>query len=163
MYYSGVGATATPEMIPQFQAYKGSFPYKTDAKCRVNVVPAWRPAPGEVLNLMPSKSDGVPILKVLTNEAFEFRVQQIMEHIDSPKERATTKTKLVRLLREVGVNDQGKLLIPKDLAAFANVGPDTEVTLCAGDSHFEIWNRAEYERLHGLVAVEEEDDLLAIF
>lgn len=150
-------------MIPQFQAYKGSFPYKTDAKCRVNVVPAWRPAPGEPLNLMPSKSDGVPILKVLTNEAFAFRVQQIAENIDTPKERAAVKTKLVRLLREVSVNDQGKMLIPKDLAAFANIGPDTEVTLCAGDSHFEIWNRAEYERLHGLIAVEEDDDDLAIF
>ncbi|WP_411826032.1 hypothetical protein [Luteolibacter sp. AS25] len=112
---------------------------------------------------MPSKSDGVPILKVLTNEAFEFRVQQIKDHVESPKEQAIKKTKLVRLLREVSVNEQGKLLIPKDLAAFANVGPDTEVTLCAGDSHFEIWNRAEYERLHGLIAVEEDDDDLAIF
>lgn len=149
-------------MIPQFQAYKGSFPYKTDPKNRVTVVPAWRPAPGEALNIMASKSvEGVTILKVLTNEAFEFRVLQIQEHLETPKERALVKSRLVRKLREVTVNDQGKLLIPKDLATIANVGPDTEVTLCAGDSHFEIWNRAEFEK-HNTEDLNLEDDVLGI-
>ncbi len=150
-------------MIPQFQAYKGSFPYKTDSKNRVNVVPAWRPAAGEVLNLMPSISDGVRILKVLTNEAFEYRVERIKLHAKTPKEESVMKTKLVRLLREASVNDQGKLGVPKDLAEFADIGADTEVMLCAGDSHFEIWNRAKYEEIHGLTAVPEEEDHLAIF
>lgn len=150
-------------MIPQFQAYKGSFPYKTDAKCRVNVVPAWRPAPGEVLNVMPSISEGVKVLKVLTNEAFEYRVQRIKDHATSPKEESQMKTKLVRLLREVAVNDQGKMLIPKDLAEYAGIAPDSEVTLSAGDSHFEIWNRSSFDEIFGLAAVPEEEDTLAIF
>ena len=63
-------------MIPQFQQYKGSFPYKTDSKNRVNVVPAWRPVQGEALNLMPSLSEGVKVIKVLTQEAFEYRVER---------------------------------------------------------------------------------------
>ncbi|MGJ8644510.1 MAG: division/cell wall cluster transcriptional repressor MraZ [Luteolibacter sp.] len=150
-------------MIPQFQAYKGSFPYKTDAKSRVNVVPAWRPAPGEALNIMPSVSEGVKVLKVLTNEAFEYRVQRIKDHATSPKEESQLKTKLVRMLREVGVNDQGKMLIPKDLAEYAGIAPDSEVMLSAGDSHFEIWNRASFEEIFGLSAVPEEEDTLAIF
>lgn len=150
-------------MIPQFQQYKGSFPYKTDAKCRVNVVPGWRPVPGEPLNIMPSISEGVKVLKVLTNEAFEYRVQRIKDHATSPKEESQLKTKLVRMLREVGVNDQGKMLIPKDLAEYAAIGADSEVMLSAGDSHFEIWNRESFEKIFGLSAVPEEEDTLAIF
>lgn len=150
-------------MIPQFQQYKGSFPYKTDAKCRVNVVPAWRPVTGEALNIMPSFSEGVKVLKILTNEAFEYRVQRIKDHATSPKEESQLKTKLVRLLREVSVNEQGKMLIPKDLAEYAGIAPDSEVMLSAGDSHFEIWNRESFEKIFGLSAVPEDEDTLAIF
>jgi DNA-binding transcriptional regulator/RsmH inhibitor MraZ len=150
-------------MIPPFQQYKGSYPYKTDAKNRVNVVPGWRPAPGEVFNLMPSISEGVNIIRVLTQEAFEYRVERIKEHASSPKEESQLKTKLVRLLREASVNDQGKLLIPRDLAEHAGITPDSEIMMSAGDSHFEIWNRAQFEKAFGLAAVAEEDDHLAIF
>ncbi|MFD2256837.1 division/cell wall cluster transcriptional repressor MraZ [Luteolibacter algae] len=150
-------------MIPQFQQYKGSFPYKTDSKNRVNVVPAWRPAQGEPVNLMPSISEGVKILKVLTQEAFEYRVERIKQHAESPKQESQMKTKLVRMLREVSVNDQGKLLIPKDLAEYAGIAPDSEVMLSAGDSHFEIWNRDKFEEIFGLSPVPEDEDHLAIF
>lgn len=150
-------------MIPQFQQYKGSYPYKTDSKNRVNVVPAWRPAQGEVLNLMPSISEGVNVIKVLTQEAFEYRVERIRQHATSPKEESQLKTKLVRLLREASINEQGKLLIPKDLADHAGISPDSEVMLSAGDSHFEIWNRSQFEKVFGLSAVPEAEDHLAIF
>ena len=150
-------------MIPQFQQYKGSFPYKTDSKNRVNVVPAWRPVQGEALNLMPSLSEGARVIKVLTQAAIEYRVERIKQHATSPKEESQLKTKLVRLLREANVNEQGKLLIPKDLADYAGISPDSEVMLSAGDSHYEIWNRAKFEEIFGLSAVPEEDDHLAIF
>lgn len=150
-------------MIPQFQAYKGSYPYKTDAKCRVNVVPAWRPAQGEALNLMPSFSEGVKVLKVLTQEAFEYRVERIRQHAQTPKEESQLKTKLVRLLREVAVNEQGKLLIPKDLADYAGIAPDSEIMMSAGDCHFEIWPREKFEQTFGITAIPEDEDHLAIF
>lgn len=163
MYLDVVNFVNDTLMIPQFQQYKGSYPYKTDSKNRVNVVPGWRPAQGEVLNLMPSLSEGVKVIKVLTQEAFEYRVERIKQYATSPKEESQLKTKLVRLLREATVNEQGKLLIPKDLGDYAGIAPDSEVTLSAGDSHFEIWNRACFEKVFGLSAVPEEDDHLAIF
>jgi DNA-binding transcriptional regulator/RsmH inhibitor MraZ len=150
-------------MIPQFQQYKGSFPYKTDSKNRVNVVPAWRPVQGEAFNLMPSLSEGAKVIKVLTQEAFEYRLERIKQHATSPKEESQLRTRLVRLLREANVNEQGKLLIPKDLADYAEISPDSEVILSAADSHFEIWNRSKFEATHGLNAVPEEDDHLSIF
>lgn len=94
-------------MIPQFQDYKGSFPYKTDSKNRVNVVPSWRPPQGEQLLLMASISEGVNIIKVLVNEAVEYRLKKIELHESDPKKEAETKTRLKRLLRESSVNEHG--------------------------------------------------------
>jgi DNA-binding transcriptional regulator/RsmH inhibitor MraZ len=150
-------------MIPQFQDYKGSFPYKTDSKNRVNVVPSWRPPQGEELLLMASISEGVNIIKVLTNEAVEYRLKKIEQHESDPKKEAETKTRLKRLLRESSVNEQGKMLIPKDLAQHAGISPDSDVTLSAGDSHFEIWNRAKFEEIFGVSAVPESENVLGIF
>lgn len=143
--------------------FKGSFPYKTDSKTRVTVTAAWRPAAGEPLNVMKSLCDKVPILKVMTNAQFEERLRTIERNTTSPAEIARKKTRLVRLIREVSVNDQGKMLIPKELADHAGIAPDSEVTLSAGDSHFEIWRREDYERTIGLTAVPEEEDDLGIF
>ena len=150
-------------MIPQFQAYKGSYPYKTDSKNRVNVVPSWRPPQGECLSLMASVSEGVNIIKVLTDEAVVYRLRKIEEHESDPKREAQTKTRLKRLLRESFVNEQGKMQIPRDLAQHAGISPDSEVMLSAGDSHFEIWNREKYESVFGVSAVPEDEDKLGIF
>jgi MraZ protein len=150
-------------MIPQFQKYKGSFPYKMDSKNRVTIYSGWRPVEGEALNLMPSFSQGVKILKVLTQEAFEYRLEKITKNATSPKEEARQREKLVRLVREVQMNEQGKLLIPKDLAEFAGIEPDSDVTISAGHSHFEIWNRAKFEETFGLDAVPEEEDYLEVY
>ncbi|MEP2776032.1 MAG: hypothetical protein ABJQ29_14330 [Luteolibacter sp.] len=150
-------------MTSSIQQYKGSYPYKTDAKGRVTVLPAWRPAQGEVLNLMTSFSEGVKVIKVLSQKDFESRIATIEKHATSPKEEAKLKTQLVRLLREATVNEQGKLLIPKDMAEYAGIAPESEVTLSAGASHFEIWPRDKFEEVFGLSAVPEEEDHLSIF
>ena len=112
---------------------------------------------------MASISEGVKVIKVLTDEAVAYRLQKIEAHETDPKKEAQTKTRLKRLLRESSVNEQGKMLIPKDLADYAGIAPDSEVTLSAGDSHFEIWNRAKFEEVFGVAAVPEEEDTLGIF
>ncbi|MBC7979820.1 MAG: hypothetical protein H7Y36_04585 [Armatimonadetes bacterium] len=150
-------------MIPQFKQYQGTFPYKTDSKNRVNVYPSWRPAQGEGISLMASVSEGVNILKVLTDEAVNYRLERIEKHATDPKEESRLKTKLKRHLRDASVNEQGKLLIPRDLAAHAGISPDSDVMLSAADSHFEIWNRAKYEEKFGTFAVPEIEDELGIF
>lgn len=150
-------------MTPQFKGYKGSFPYKIDSKNRVNVVPSWRPPQGEALSLMASLHDGVKIIKVLTDEAVEFRINRIESHETDPKKEERAKTLLKKLLRETSVNEQGKMLIPKDLADYAGITPDSEVMLSAGGSHFEIWNRGDYEEVFGIAAVPEDEDPLGIY
>ena len=150
-------------MIAQFKDYKGSYSYKTDPKNRVNIVPSWRPPQGAGLSLMASVSAGVNIIKVLTDEAVVYRLEVIDENVIEPKKRGELKTRLKRLLRESSVNEQGKMLIPRDLAQHAGIAPDSDVTLSAGDSHFEIWNREKFESIFGVAAVPPEEDTLGIY
>ncbi len=163
MHSLGVDAIVIHEMNDQFLHYNGTQSYKTDAKNRVTVVASWRPAQGEPIYLMASEDEGVNIIKVLTAGAVQHRIERFEKNVTDPKKLAKLKTRLKRVLRDSSINDQGKLLIPRDLAAHAGIGPDTEVMLSAGDSHFEIWPKAKYEELFGTAAVPEEEDEFGAF
>ena len=158
MHYSEVDAIVISEMNDQFLHYNGSQAYKTDAKNRVTVMSAWRPPQGETIYLMASKEEGVNIIKVLTAGAVQHRIQTFEKNVTEPKKLAKLKTRLKRVLRDSSINDQGKLQIPRDLAAHTGIAPDSEVMLSAGHSHFEIWPKAKYEELFGTAAVPEEED-----
>jgi len=163
VHYLGADAIVIPEMNDQFLHYNGIQSYKTDAKNRVTVVSGWRPPQGDPIYLMASKDEGVNIIKVLSAGAVQHRLEIFERKVTDTKKLAKLKTKLKRVLRDSSINDQGKLLIPRDLAAHSGIGPDTEVMLSAGDSHFEIWPKAKYEELFGTAAVPEEEDEYGVF
>lgn len=165
MHSSGVDATVIPEMNDQFQQYKGTYPYKTDSKNRVNVVAAWRPQPGENLHLMASfdKKSELPIIKVMTDEGIACRLRTVDEHVTDPGEKAEIKSELKRNLRDASLNDQGRLLIPKDFALHAGIDPDTDVFLLAGDTHFEVWSKENYNSAFGGLGVAPSRNKLGIF
>ncbi len=152
-------------MSDQFQQYKGTYLYKTDSKNRVNVVAAWRPQPGENLYLMASFDyrSKLPIIKVLTDEGIASRLKTVDESDLDAGEKADMKSDLKRNLRDGNVNDQGRLLIPKDFANHAGIEPDAEVYLVAGDSHFEIWSKENYATAFGCLGVAPERNKLRIF
>lgn len=152
-------------MSDQFQQYKGTYPYKTDSKNRVNVVAAWRPQPGENLYLMASfdyRSE-LPIIKVLTDEGIASRLKTVDESDLDTGEKADMKSDLKRNLRDGNLNDQGRLLIPKDFANHAGIEPDADVYLVAGDSHFEIWSKENYTKAFGSLGVAPNRNKLRIF
>lgn len=152
-------------MSDQFQQYKGTYPYKTDSKNRVNVVAAWRPQPGENLYLMASfdyRSE-LPIIKVLTDEGIASRLKTVDESDLDTGEKADMKSDLKRNLRDGNINDQGRLLIPKDFANHAGIEPDADVYLVAGDSHFEIWSKQNYVTAFGSLGVAPQRNKLRIF
>jgi DNA-binding transcriptional regulator/RsmH inhibitor MraZ len=152
-------------MSDKFQQYKGTYPYKTDSKNRVNVVAAWRPQPGENLHLMASfdKKSELPIIKVLTDEGVASRLAIVDEFVSDPGERAEMKGELKRNLRDGNINDQGRLLIPKDFANHAGIEPDADVYLVAGDSHFEVWSKENHSKAFGGLGVAPGRNKLGIF
>lgn len=158
-------------MRQNLQRYVGVFTYKTDSKNRVNVVPDWRPAPGETVYLMKSFHEAddttktkIPILKFITEAGYSYRESVIIGKTENdPKAQGDMLTHLSRICTKSSVNDQGKILIPQHLSSYAGIHPESEVTMASGDSHFEIWNREKYLGVFGEEIVAPAENLYGIF
>ena len=134
-----------------------------DPKFRVSVPTAWRPEAGGVLFLLFSKEHEMPLVKVLSHEAYGEKVSLIQRSDKSPVEKGKLLGKLAMLCREVSLNEQGKLLVPKDLSEKAGIEADSEVVLAGRGIHFEIWSKANFERVLNIETREDESDDLGIF
>jgi len=134
-----------------------------DPKFRVSVQPSWRPAVGEPLFLLFSKEHAMPVVKVLSQEAYIEKVDLIKGSEKTPAEKGKMLGKLAMLCREVTLNDQGKLLIPKDLSEKTGIAADSDVMLAGRGIHFEIWSKTNFDKVFEIETGQEEDDDLGIF
>jgi DNA-binding transcriptional regulator/RsmH inhibitor MraZ len=134
-----------------------------DPKFRVSVPTAWRPEAGGVLFLLFSKEHEMPLVKVLSHEAYGEKVSLIQGSDKSPVEKGKLLGKLAMLCREVSLNEQGKLLVPKDLSEKAGIEADSEVVLAGRGIHFEIWSKANFDHVLNIETREDESDDLGIF
>jgi len=141
----------------------GYTSYKVDPKYRVSIPTGWRPAAGEVLFLLSSKTYGMPVIKVLSQEAFDDRVNTVKESDLKPGQKTAKLGQLSMLCRMASVNDQGKLLVPKELSEAAGISPDSEVVLAGRGLHFEVWSKANHARVLEIETTPDEDDDLGIF
>jgi DNA-binding transcriptional regulator/RsmH inhibitor MraZ len=154
---------SVPTVNSNHQRYKGFKPVKMDPKYRVSVQPSWRPEPGASLFLLFSKDHDMPVVKVLSQEAYDQKVSLIENSDKTPVEKGKTLGKLAMLCREVALNDQGKLLVPKDLSEKSGIDANSEVTLAGRGLHFEIWSKANFDKVLEIETQQEEDDDLGIF
>jgi len=105
----------------------------------------------------------MPVVKVLSEEAYNEKVELIKESDLTPAEKNKKLGKLAMLCREVTLNDQGKLLVPKDLSEKANISSESEVVLAGRGIHFEVWSKSNFDRVLEIETADEEDDDLGIF
>ncbi len=127
------------------QTYLGFKTYTLDAKNRIAVQPGWRP-PGEMaVYLLASKTHDMPMLKVITQAGYDERMASIAASTElSDKEKREMEGILAANCREVTINDQNKLTIPKDLTDYADLKPEKDVYQVGRHRHFEIWNMNAY-------------------
>jgi MraZ protein len=145
------------------QRYKGFKPFKMDPKFRVSIPTAWRPETGASLFLLFSKEHEMPVVKVLSQEAYDEKVDLIKSSDKTPAEKSKMLGKLAMLCREASLNEQGKLLVPKDLSELAGITAESDVMLAGRGIHFEIWSKANFDVKLALEMAQEEDDELGIF
>jgi len=150
-------------MTSTHQHYKGFKPFKMDPKFRVSVPVAWRPEVGASLFLLFSKEHEMPVVKVLSQEAYDEKVDLIKGSDKTPAEKGKMLGKLAMLCREASLNEQGKLLVPKDLSEKAGIAADSDVMLAGRGIHFEIWSKANFDKVLEIETSQEEDDDLGIF
>ncbi len=150
-------------MISNHQRYKGFKPFKMDPKFRVSVPVAWRPEAGEPLFLLFTKRHEMPVVKVLSQEAYDEKERIIQNSDKTPGEKDRILGRLAMLSREVTLNEQGKLLIPKDLSEKAGIEADGDVYLAGRGIHFEIWSKTHFDKVFEIESDNKEDDELGIF
>jgi DNA-binding transcriptional regulator/RsmH inhibitor MraZ len=147
---------------PNAHTYMGYTPYKMDPKYRVSIPTGWRPAAGESLYLLSSKTHEMPVIKVLSQRAFDERVKTVENSDLTPAKKTAMLGRLSMLCRAANVNDQGKLLVPKELSEAAGIGAESEVVLAGRGMHFEVWSKANHQRVLEIEQTPDEDDDLGI-
>lgn len=162
MYFKALTRTYSNTVSHTDQRYKGFTPYKMDPKFRVSIPTAWRPEAGALLFLLFSKAHEMPVIKVLSQEAFNERVETVKTSDLSPAKKTAMLGSLSMLCREASVNDQGKLLVPKDLSEKAGIAAESEVTLVGRGMHFEVWNKENFARALEIEMNQTDDDELGI-
>lgn len=145
------------------QRHKGHHAYKVDPKYRISILSSWRPENGGILNLQLSSDHGLPMIKVLDEVAYGELVNRVQTSDKSPREQAELLRGLAMRCREVTLNDQGKLLIPKELSEQAGIAPEGTVILAGCGIHFEIWSKENFDELIRITSSEQQADDLGIF
>lgn len=146
-------------MSATYHTYKGTKSCKMDPKHRVSIQPTWRPEGGESLFLMESKTYELPMIKVLTRAAYDERVNRVLESDKSPKEKDLLLGKLAAMCVEASINEQGKMLVPKETSNRVGIEANSDVALVGRGIHFEIWSKANHERMLEHEAGTGDDDL----
>ena len=101
------------------QSLEGVFEHKLDTKYRVSVPAPWRPGSGQTvqLRLLRWKHLKVPVLRVMTQEAFEAVIESIASKEEVPAGvRNAQKQAVYSGSESVTLNDQGKMTVPKKTA-----------------------------------------------
>ena len=145
------------------QRYTGFHPYKIDPKFRVSIQASWRHEPGEAFYLLIAKDLGFPLVRVLTKAAYQHKVDTINNSDKTPAEKNRLLAKLALFSRQATVNEQGKLLVPKDLSEQAGISPDSEVVMAGRGMAFEIWSRPIFDEYFEKLTAEDAEDDLGIF
>lgn len=121
------------------QAQRGIIEHKLDAKGRVSVPVTWRPPAGESVFLLRATSYGQPTLRVLSEEAFTQKLQQIETHETlTPRQKDNATGMLYANSMEAKVNEQGKLSLSKAWAEERELSLPGLVTLVGRGNHFEM-------------------------
>lgn len=124
----------------------GQKTYTLDSKNRIGVQPAWRPETSSEVILVYSKSNGVPLLKVITRELLAAHLAQIdnSESMNTAQKSAKRRNLAARCW-DASINEQGKLLIVRELCDRLGLQPEGEVLQVGCDNYFEIWNKAHFD------------------
>ena len=126
------------------QRYKGFAAFKVNLDYQVSIPPHWRPEAGASLFLQFSIEQELPLVKVLSQQAYEEAVRRIIGSTKSPKTQGIKLDRLTMLSHKVRMNSRGKLRIPRDLCAQAGIAPKSLAILAGRGSHYEIWSMANF-------------------
>lgn len=135
--------------------FTGNVTHKLDPKSRVAIPAGWRAAQDAVLTLIDASSDGHPVLKCYTHNAFEQKIDAIRAQAEARGAQPGDIDRYIGIITgrcfEAEVSSQGKLLIPKPQRERLKLA-DTAVIVGRG-AFFEIWSPADFEAANSAEAL----------
>lgn len=141
--------------------FTGNVTHKLDPKSRLAIPAGWRSAQGVELTILEASSDGFPILKCFTREAFAEKISGIRKQGEA---RGVAPGEIDRYIGFIAgrcfpaeVSSQGKLLIPK--AQRENLKLTDMATIVGRGPHFEIWEPENFKVANSPASVAELDKM----
>lgn len=126
--------------------FTGNVTHKPDSKSRVAVPAGWRAAHDAVLTLIEATSEGYPVVKCYTRDAFEQKLDTIRAQAETRGAEPGDIDRYIGLITgrcfEAEVSSQGKLLIPK--AQRERLHVTDSVVLVGRGAYFELWSPTDF-------------------
>lgn len=143
------------------ELFTGNVTRKLDPKSRLAIPAGWRSVQGAELTILEASSDGFPILKCFTREAFAEKIANIRAQGEA---RCMAPGEIDRYIGFIAgrcfpaeVSSQGKLLIPK--AQRENLKLTETATVVGRGPHFEIWEPENFKVANSPAAVADMDKI----
>ncbi len=142
-------------------SFEGEYEHKLDKKLRVSVPSLWRPSAGGSfgLRLLKWELSGVPVIKALTEEAFEAALASIQASDLPAGVKSRQKAALYTHNQPVSVNEQGKISIPKKFAEERGLAAEENIHFLGRGNYFEIITPNNY----ALLMANEQDVLSSLY
>lgn len=135
-------------MSVESRVFEAHYEYKLDPKFRVSVPVAFRPAEGEAVRLQLSKEHGsIEVIKIYAPEVFADKFRLIRESDLPPAKKNTLEGSLRMMSKEVVVNPQGKLTLPKEWAERVGLRAEGSVVLAGRGNYYFASSREAFDRV----------------
>ena len=125
--------------------FEGEYHFKLDPKCRVSIPADWCPHPDRVLRLLRSETDGVKVIKVLTQEEMDRMVEAVEEDDEFTfAQKRSYIGKLYARCLKTSTNKQNKLLIPQSVIEWPGLSAGADISLIGRKGYFELYATKNY-------------------
>ena len=101
----------------------------------------------------------MPVVRVLNQADYDRRVADVQNSNKTPREKTIILGRLAARCRDASINEQGKLLIAKEVSDETGIEAEATVWLVGRQSYFEVWSEENFARIRKIEKAAEEDDL----
>lgn len=139
--------------------FTGNVSHKLDPKSRVAVPANWRAVQDAVLTLIDAESDGYPVVKCYTKQAFDDKLDAIRMQAQALGKQPGEIDRYIGIIAgrsfQAEVSSQGKLLIPKQQRERLKLAENAVIV--GRSDYFEIWNPDDFAIVNSPEAIKNID------
>lgn len=126
-------------------AFVGSFDRQLDDKGRVALPPSFRSILGEQCYLLKGRDK---CIDVIPEAEFDALAAELMTKVKNGEISLNHQRAIAATAAKVNVDKQGRITVEEKLREYAELSPDTAITLSGNLDRVEIWAPSRFERIN---------------